>query len=269
MFQDLKPHIYHNEMSFLPPEDSAFVMDFTNEGVLAEMSEDAITFPRVCDYPKDAAFRYLFRIDAQTYYLRLSGECRKDFPRVGQIRTAFFGTALFAAAAAQSLYRWYGANRFCGSCGDTMQPSKTERAMVCPRCGNTVYPKICPAVIAAVTDGERLVLTRYKNRPIKHYALVAGFAEIWETIEQTVCREVFEETGLRVKNLRFYKSQPWVFTDTLLMGFFCELDGSDRITVQEDELSEARWYRPEEIPADYSPISLTGEMIERFRSGKC
>jgi len=139
--------------------------------------------------------------------------------------------------------------------------------MVCPVCGQVIYPKICPAVIAAVYDGDRLVLTRYKNRPFKKYALVAGFAEIGESIEDTVRREVREETGLRVGNLRFYKSQPWVYTDTLLMGFFAELDGSDKITVQEDELAEARWFARAEIPADHSGISLTGEMIERFRSG--
>ena len=140
--------------------------------------------------------------------------------------------------------------------------------MVCPQCKNTVYPKICPAVIAAVHDGDRLLLTRWRGRPVKRYALVAGFNEIGESIEDTVRREVMEEAGLRVKNLRFYKSQPWVFTDTLLMGFVCELDGSDKITVQESELAEANWHLRSELPEDHSHISLTGEMIEQFRQGK-
>ena len=148
-----------------------------------------------------------------------------------------------------------------------MRDSDTERARVCPACALTVYPKICPAVIVAVTDGDRLLLTKYRGRAFKRYALVAGFHEIGETIEDTVRREVFEETGLRVKNLRYYKSQPWVFTDSLLLGFFCELDGSDKITLQENELSEAGWYHRTEIPDDYSSISLTGEMIGSFRAG--
>ena len=114
---------------------------------------------------------------------------------------------------------------------------------------------------------DRLVLTKYKDRPVKHYALVAGFNEIGESIEETVHREVLEETGLRVRNLRFYKSQPWVFTDTLLFGFFAELDGSDKITVQEDELSEAGWFYRSEIPEDRTHLSLTGEMMEQFRKG--
>ena len=176
--------------------------------------------------------------------------------------------AVFAAAVGESLHRWYATTRFCGRCGNPMQDSETERARVCPACGLTIYPKISPAVIVAVTDGNRLLLTKYRGRAFKRYALVAGFNEIGESIEDTVRREVLEETGVRVKNLRFYKSQPWVFTDSLLMGFRCELDGSDRITIQENELSEAGWYDREEIPADYSPISLTGEMIDRFRRGE-
>ena len=108
-------------------------------------------------------------------------------------------------------------------------------------------------------SGDRLLLTRYRGRPFKKYALIAGFNEIGETIEQTVHREVLEEAGVRVKNLRFYKSQPWVFTDTLLMGFVCELDGSDRITVQESELAEASWHLRSELPQDHSYISPTGD----------
>ena len=103
-----------------------------------------------------------------------------------------------------------------------MERARLSGRWSAPHVPNTVYPKICPAVIVAIHDGDRLVLTRYKDRPFKHYALVAGFNEIGESIEETVHREVFEETGLRVKNLRFYKSQPWTFTDTLLFGFFAE-----------------------------------------------
>ena len=120
----------------------------------------------------------------------------------------------------------------------------------------------------AVTDGDRLLLTKYAGRSFTRYALVAGFAEIGETIEQTVRREVAEETGLHVKNIRFYRSQPWVYTDSLLLGFWADLDGSDEIHRQTDELSEATWFSRSEIPTDHSEISLTGEMIEVFRKGK-
>ena len=140
--------------------------------------------------------------------------------------------------------------------------------MVCPACGNTEYPKICPAVIVAVSDGERLLVSRYRDRPFRGWALIAGFVEIGETLEDTVRREVLEETGLRVKNLRYYKSQPWSFSDTLLAGFYCDLDGSDAIRIEEDELSEALWLPRGEIPPRGNDVSLTAEMMERFRLGQ-
>ena len=143
-----------------------------------------------------------------------------------------------------------------------------ERLMRCPECGQMEYPKICPAVIVGVTDHDRIVLTKYAGRAYKKYALIAGFAEIGETIEDTVRREVKEEVGLHVKNIRFYKSQPWSFSDTLLMGFFCELDGSDKIKMDEEELSVAQWCNREDVPVQEEDISLTSEMMRRFRQGR-
>ena len=144
--------------------------------------------------------------------------------------------------------------------------------MRCPACGNLVYPTISPAVIVAVTHGDRLLLTKYspKNRPgsTRNYALIAGFAEIGEPLEDTVRREVMEEVGLPVKNLRFYKSQPWSFSGCLLSGFYCDLDSEDEtVTLQEDELGEGIWFDRAELPEGVSPISLTWEMIDRFRRG--
>lgn len=146
--------------------------------------------------------------------------------------------------------------------------SQSERALVCPVCGQTEYPKICPAVIVAVTDGERLLMSRYRGRAYRGYALIAGFVEIGETFEETVRREVMEEVGLKVKNIRYYKSQPWAFTDTEMIGFFAELDGDDRIRLQEDELSEAGWYHRDEIPEDTSLISVGSEMKMAFKHGE-
>ena len=123
-------------------------------------------------------------------------------------------------------------------------------------------------VIVAVTNGDKLLLTRYANRPFRGYALIAGFVEIGETLEDTVHREVMEEVGVRVKNLRYYKNQPWAFTDTLLTGFYCELDGDPDITLDHNELCEGVWLSREEIPSRENDVSLTAEMIERFRLGK-
>ena len=270
MLQDIAPHIYHNQMSWKEPEADDFVLCYRGRTLYCKVEDGSLVLPRVKDV-EPSALQYAFSIDERADYLLSDAELKEangfSYFDTGKLRTLVPGPALMAAAAGESLYRWYSGQRFCGRCGKPMEKSKIERAMVCPACGNTVYPKICPAVIVAIHDGDRLVLTKYKDRPVKHYALVAGFNEIGESIEETVHREVLEETGLRVRNLRFYKSQPWVFTDTLLFGFFAELDGSDKITVQEDELSEAGWFYRSEIPEDRTHLSLTGEMMELIHGG--
>ncbi len=272
MLQDIAPHIYHNEIIFPEPAPEDDILVFSGNTVLGREQDGRFVLPRVRELAlPPERLQYLFSVDGANYWLLMGGPLpqREGFALADTAGLRAMGPdeTRFACAVGESLARWYGNTRFCGRCGTPLERSRTERAMVCPSCGQVIYPKICPAVIAAVHDGSRLVLTRYKNRPFKKYALVAGFAEIGESIEDTVRREVLEETGLRVKNLRFYKSQPWVYTDTLLMGFFAELDGLDKITVQEDELAEARWFARADIPADHSGISLTGEMIERFRAG--
>lgn len=121
------------------------------------------------------------------------------------------------------------------------------------------FPKICPAVIVGVTDGNRILMSKYAGRSYKKYALLAGFTEIGETVEETVAREVMEEVGLKVKNIRYYKSQPWAFSDTLLMGFYCDLDGDAEVTLDEEELALAEWFERDEIPVEPSRDSLTNE----------
>ena len=130
------------------------------------------------------------------------------------------------------------------------------------------FPKICPAVIIGVTDGSRILMSKYAGRAYKKYALLAGFTEIGETLEETVAREVMEEVGLKVKNIRYYKSQPWSFSDTLLMGFYCELDGDGTITLDREELALAEWFEREDIPDHMSMESLTNEMIMKFKNGE-
>ena len=175
----------------------------------------------------------------------------------------------FAAITAVQLWRWRQSRQFCGRCGAKTEDSKIERALVCPVCGQTEYPKISPAVIVAITNGDKLLMSRYRvnHSTYRGYALIAGFVEIGETFEETVRREVMEEVGLKVKNIRYFKSQPWAFTDTEMIGFFAELDGDDKIRLQEDELSEAGWYTREEIPDDARLISVGTEMKMYFKYG--
>ena len=148
--------------------------------------------------------------------------------------------------------------------------------MQCPVCGEMYYPVISPSVIIAIRNGEKILLTKYAPTHFPHsthnakatYALVAGYIEIGETPEQCVAREVMEEVGLRVKNITAWKNQPWPFSSTLLLGYYCDLEGPDRITLQEDELSLAEWVRREDMPDRSEDISLTSNMMEAFRLGK-
>ncbi len=176
----------------------------------------------------------------------------------------------FAAMTAGHLGMWYAANRFCGGCGAVMICKRDERAVVCPRCGMTSYPRISPAVIVGVVDRGRgrILMTRYRRPGSKLTALIAGFVEVGETVEGTVRREVFEEAGVRVKNIRYYKSQPWAFSGSVLLGFYADLDGSSEIVLDGSELEEARWLSREEVAPGDSGFSLTSEMTERFRIGE-
>ena len=137
--------------------------------------------------------------------------------------------------------------------------------LYCDTCGKMEYPKICPATIIGVKDGNRLLLSKYAGRTFKRYALIAGYTEIGETMDETVAREVMEEVGLKVKNIQYYKSQPWSFSDTLLLGFYCDLDGTDQITLDEEELALAEWFDRKDIPEMETTVSLTIEMIRHFK----
>lgn len=231
---------------------------------------------RVCPYPDEEA-TFLFSIDGMDYFLfREFGEelwntdgLPELFPgytweKIELMRSAGPQEAAFAGVTGMQLYGWYKSRRFCPACGRRMVHSEKERMMHCEACGQVEYPKICPAVIVGVTCKDKILLTRYAGRTFKKYALIAGFAEIGETIEETVEREVMEEVGLKVKNIRYYKSQPWSFTDTLLMGFFAEVDGDSDIILDETELSEGKWCTRDEVPEN-DGVSLTREMMSAFK----
>ena len=131
------------------------------------------------------------------------------------------------------------------------------------------YPKISPGVIIAVTNGNKLLLSKYADREYKRYALLAGFTEIGETLEETVKREVMEEVGLKVNNIRYYKGQPWSMSSSLLLGFFCDLEEEEEITLDTTELAMAEWFDRDNIPVEYDGgVSLTNEMILRFKNGE-
>jgi len=219
------------------------------------------------------ALQYVFCMQDTNYFLFMgnAGECPDPdyhYEQARTLRQLQSKEICFAAMTAWHLYNWYRVNRYCGSCGNRTVHDEKERMMRCPACGNMIFPRISPAVIVAVTDGDRLLLSKYAGRAYTRYALIAGFTEIGETLEQTVSREVMEEVGLKVKNIRYYKSQPWGVDGNVLMGFYCDLEGDSTVHLDEAELSMAQWFPRDQIPAQDDGISLTREMIRTFQEGK-
>ena len=271
MIQDIAPKEFHNEFICRLPVDTDYVIAFYDNKLLMK-DNHPIT---VADY-KNLGFttaehlQYLIRVDEVAFYLLEDinitdlGECHWESTNF--IRGYEPQWMSYAIITCIQLANWYAKRKYCGACATPMEKSKTERAMVCPKCGNIEYPKICPAVIVAIVDGDRILMSHYAGRVYKKYALLAGFMEIGEDFEMTIRREVMEEVGLKVKNITYYKSQPWAFTDTVLAGFYCQLDGSDKIKLDEFELHDAQFIKRDDMVKADKDISLTAQMIEAFRS---
>lgn len=302
MIQDIYPSRLNNQYTAYSPVDEDIVFFFQGSSLLAKYEdEETLVYPQYKEFVKgitlqenkdsvdNYTFIYLLSVDDTRYFLaEKKGELLKgqyigemadasihkeyaavvegfDFVGVNSFRKAKPKATAFAAITAYHIYGWYRDNHFCGRCGGHTVHDSKERMVRCTSCGNVIFPKICPAVIVAVTDNDRILLTKYAGRMYRNYALIAGFNEAGETLEQTVEREVMEEVGLNVKNIRYYKSQPWGLSGSLLSGFFCELDGDDKITLQEDELSLGTWVKADELDLEDDGISLTREMIIKFR----
>ena len=276
MLQDIVGRL-ENEYRNIAASAEDYILCF-QEGMvlLSRGADDALTLPtlfQMINGAETAAPRYLFRMQDRNYFLwtdaaPLSPVEGFAYEPVRQLRQLKSKEICFAVMTGWHLYNWYRANRLCGCCGTPTEHSTEERMLRCPNCGNMIFPRISPAVIVAVTDGDRLLLSKYAGRAYTRYALLAGYTEIGETIEQTVHREVMEEVGLRVKNLRYYKSQPWGVDGNVLMGFFCDVDGSNAIHIDKKELSLAAWYPRNALPAHDDGISLTREMIRVFEEGR-
>ena len=279
MIQDIAPHTYHNEYKPVTPDGNSIILAYENGKCFFHKKEDdvSISLPRFRELEGNVSdlyenYIYLFSIDQERFYLipgldtsLLPGY---EFHETRELRYVQPQYLAFASITGYQLWFWYRNRRFCGCCGFPMKHDTKERMMYCPSCGRQEYPVLMPAVIVGITNGDKIICSKYEGRSFKQYALIAGFAEIGETIEETVHREVMEEVGLKVRNLRYYKSQPWSFSGTLLFGFFCDVDGEDTLTVDHEELSIAQWFERDQIIGQDNNSSLTNEMMMVFAAGK-
>ncbi len=164
------------------------------------------------------------------------------------------------AARAKGLLNFRRNKRFCSCCGFPLEDDPDFVARRCTNCGTQYFPQIEPAVIILVHKGEKILLAEHKNRTKGLFTCIAGFVETGETIEQTVEREVFEETGLKVKNIRYAGSQAWPYPDQLMLAFCCDWE-SGEIKIQEDELAGADWFSPDKLPKIPGPGSVAYNLI--------
>lgn len=269
MIQDIYPHRFSLDYQVCAPREGDPVIIFQDNQVF--LTQDH-TYPlyrkEITEGEGEGSYQFLFSIDGQKYFLALepsaAGRAGLEAYPVRHLRDLRPMHLAFAGYTAWHLYAWYQNNRFCGRCGSRMEPGTDERKLVCASCHYQVYPRINPCIIVAVHDGNRLLMTKYANRVVTWYVLVAGFIEVGETAEDTVRREVMEETGVKVKNIRYFHSQPWGVPGNLTLGFTAELDGSDQITVDTGELAEARWFEREEVPVPDDSVSITAALIKAF-----
>lgn len=274
MIQDIGFSAYDNNYKARNIEESDSVFIFRGREVLVKMEGDKVSLPKYKDIILDKDMTldkvvYLFEVDKTPYYLAVNGSelnlAGYEFANMNLIRTMKPQTLAFATMTAFHLFNWYRTNHYCGCCRGEMLHSEKERALKCDGCGNMVFPRISPAVIVGITNGNKILMTKYAGRDYKKYALVAGFCEIGETAERTVEREVMEEVGIKVKNIRYYKSQPWGLAGDLLLGYFAEVDGDTTITIDETELAEGTWIDRDDIEFEEDCVTLTSEMIMHFK----
>ena len=279
MIQDIAPLKLNNAYHRKKPKNNSRMLGFFDRMIYLKYDEkiEFLTYEQWTDTRREQKKEipesvYLFSIGEEDYFLTdIAADIQIEgfaFHKMFSVRTMQPMKDVLAAATAWHLYVWYRDNQFCGRCGTKLAHDTLQRMMRCPKCGNLVFPKIAPAVIIGLTDGDKILMTKYAGREYKRYALIAGFTEIGETAEETVAREVMEEVGLKVKNIRYYKSQPWGFDSNLLLGYFCDLAEKAEIQLEEEELSLAEWVDYKDVPDDPEGLSLTRKMMVHFRKSR-
>jgi len=180
---------------------------------------------------------------------------------------SFLGTideaVFYLIGRAKQIVEWHRDHHFCGKCGAVTNSSNFDRSRKCESCNLMFYPRLSPSIIVLITRGEHLLLAKNAHARGNFYSTLAGFVEPGESIEETVHREVMEEVGLKVKNLRYFNSQSWPFPNSLMLGFHAEYDSGD-IVIQEEEIADAQWFHYQDLPSRPAMVSISGWLINDY-----
>ena len=215
-------------------------------------------------------FLGLFR-DQPAFAFSISAESQPPYAELGEFQDLrFLGTVLSPdeanlAAHARALVLWHASQMFCGVCGSSARPGSGGNTRICMNadCGREVFPRVDPAIIVLVSQGDRCLLGRQPTWPEGRYSTIAGFAEPGESLEDAVRREVYEETNIRVGDIRYHSSQPWPFPAALMLGFLAEGVSSD-IKLNDGELEDARWFTRKELRSGFPKLPVRISIARRL-----
>ncbi len=218
-------------------------------------------------------FLGLFR-GQPAFALAISGGDKPPFGELGEFQDLrYLGTVLppdeaNLAAHARALVLWHASQLFCGACGSSARPDTGGNSRIClnPDCAREIFPRVDPAIIVLVTDGERCLLGRQDGWPEGRYSTIAGFVEPGESLEDAVRREVFEETNVRVNTVRYHSSQPWPFPSSLMLGFVAQADSGSaaEICLNDGELEDAQWFTRKELRSGFPKLPFRISIARRL-----
>jgi NAD+ diphosphatase len=263
------------EPAVTPPDhsdDPAWWFAFRGHRLLVKVVESDATVPLLTDFsemPLPVVRRqYLGRMDGRHCYSVELDEKAQPPPewRFHGLRRLYsrLPEALFLlAGAAVQIVDWDRTHQYCGRCGVETANKANERARECPQCGLLSYPRISPAIIVLVQRDDKLLLARSHRHPQGLFSVLAGFVEPGETLETAVAREIREEVGIEVKDIRYFGSQPWPFPNSLMIAFTCHY-AEGEIVLEEEEMADAGWFTADNMPPVPPKISIARQLIDWF-----
>lgn len=260
---------------FIPPRNkagSALWFIFDKGHLLTKIKTDRFCIPRASDFTASGftppTGLYLGSFNGKPCYAgELESESIVDGNfKLKNLRTLFGlipDELIWVAGRANQLIYWHQTHRYCGKCGHVTQDKTDERAKRCPQCKQINYPRLSPAVIVAILKDNQILLARNRRFKLPFYSVLAGFVEPGESLEECVKREIKEEAGITVKNIRYFGSQPWPFPDSLMIAFVAEY-ATGEIVVDRLEIMDAGWFSKENLPNIPPSISIARQLIDWF-----
>jgi NAD+ diphosphatase len=244
---------------------------FQSDSMLVNIEGDRVMIPFADDPSVKPAWKlHVGHFQQSPCYAALVDEkCELPFGMKFQALRGLFGQIedpLFSMACRSlQLIRWDRTHQYCSRCGSPAGTRSEDGAQICSNCGYLTYPRISPAVIVAVLKGDKILLGHNHRFPKNRYSVIAGYVEMGETLEQCVRREIREEVGIEVKNIRYFGSQSWPFTSSLMIAFTAEW-ATGEISVDDSEIGHAEWFSADSLPDIPDKVSIARELIDWFSS---